>query len=444
MDHMEAPVFVETDPPSGCDCAGCAQWRSTLTSPPRTKVGPRHALAVAAAAGTVIGALPTAAVAVEHHEARPGDPDPASGATTPQGGTSPLNGTPAVVGAAGAPGAPGTSAQTVHLAQQSAPRATSRAAIIDRAKEWVAAKVPYDMNKYWRDGYRQDCSGYVSMAWDLPRNEWTGSLASFGTRITKAELQPGDILLFHNPANPEKGSHVTIFGGWTDYSRTRYVAYEQTRPGTRAQSTPYAYWSNSSRYVPYRYKGLQEDGPVGSGTQAATGARFPGVASFGPGANNAYVTRLGQLLVERGGERFYKEGPGTRWTDADRRATQAFQRAQGWTGKDADGLPGPVTWAYLINGKGKDIPASGSPGTKGVPTFPGAAKFRPGASNASVTQLGKQLVKKGFGAHYEEGPGPRWSEADRRNVEAFQRAQGWTGKDADGYPGPETWRRLFS
>ncbi|MEU6390635.1 peptidoglycan-binding protein [Streptomyces sp. NPDC046939] len=444
---MEAPVFLETDPPSDCDCTGCAQWRGAFTPLPRTRLSPRHALAVAAAAGTVISALPTAAAAVEHHEARPGDPDPAGGASTPQGGTSPLN---------GAPGAPGVTAQTVHLTTQSALRATTRAAIIDRAKEWVAAKVPYDMNKYWRDGYRQDCSGYVSMAWDLPRNEWTGSLAAFGTRITKAELQPGDILLFHNPANPQRGSHVTIFGGWTDSARTRYIAYEQTRPGTRTQSTPYAYWNNSGRYVPYRYKALMADGDLGTGSgpgagigsgagaQAATATRFPGVTSFGPGANNAYVTRLGELLVERGGKRFYREGPDSRWTDADRRATQAFQRAQGWTGRDADGLPGPVTWSYLLNGKGKDIPAAGVSGTKGVPPFPGVSKFRPGASNASVTQLGKQLVKKGYGGHYRKGPGPRWSEADRRNVEAFQRAQGWTGRDADGYPGPETWRRLFS
>ncbi|MFD9563664.1 peptidoglycan-binding protein [Streptomyces sp. NPDC059994] len=60
-----------------------------------------------------------------------------------------------------------------------------------------------------------------------------------------------------------------------------------------------------------------------------------------------------------------------------------------------------------------------------------------------MTELGRQLLRKGFGRYYTSGPGPRWSEADRRNVEAFQRAQGWRGGAADGYPGPETWRRLF-
>ncbi|MFJ2780321.1 hypothetical protein ACIO5D_27540, partial [Kitasatospora sp. NPDC087315] len=36
---------------------------------------------------------------------------------------------------------------------------------------------------------------------------------------------------------------------------------------------------------------------------------FPGADQFGPGANNACVARLGELLVARGGGRFYNEGP---------------------------------------------------------------------------------------------------------------------------------------
>ncbi|MFG3176577.1 peptidoglycan-binding protein [[Kitasatospora] papulosa] len=79
-----------------------------------------------------------------------------------------------------------------------------------------------------------------------------------------------------------------------------------------------------------------------------------------------------------------------------------------------------------------------------VPAFPGAKYFKAGADNAHVTQLGKQLVKKGYGRFYTVGPGPRWGEADRKAVQAFQKAQKWTGADADGYPGPSTWKRLFS
>ncbi|MDG4865721.1 peptidoglycan-binding protein, partial [Streptomyces sp. T-3] len=114
--------------------------------------------------------------------------------------------------------------------------------------------------------------------------------------------------------------------------------------------------------------------------------------------------------------------------------------------------PGRLTWEYLVGGKGRDIPAASAPAaTSGataasvrVPAYPGRAHFRPGQSNRYVELLGRRLARKGFGKHYTQGPGPRWGEADRRNVEAFQRAQGWRGGAADGFPGPETWRRLFS
>ncbi|MFF4348824.1 peptidoglycan-binding protein [Streptomyces sp. NPDC001530] len=462
---METPVFEEFDPASDCDCPGCVHWRrvmpySSLSGPfghpaalPQAlgfarAGGTPMALVLAAAAGTVLGAgqsMP--AVAAAHGPAQPGVPA-GDEPDTPQGGKAPLHGPGGKPSSHGKPGA------GVKM-----PR-TTRAAIIKRAKTWVAAQVPYSLYAYWSDGYRQDCSGFVSMAWNLPGNEWTGSLSGYGVRISRDQLQPGDILLFHNPADPENGSHVVIFGGWADYTHTYYLAYEQTRPHTRKQATPYAYWSNSDRYVAYRYKGLTEgtSGASASSPDVKT-TRYPGAAYVGPGANSAYVTQLGRLLVDRGAGRFYASGPGPRWSDADRRATQAFQRAQGWTGADADGVPGPETWSYLVGKKGKDIPgaggpAAGSPGSKGssapgasshgVPSYPGRAMFRPGAHNEYVTRLGKQLVKKGFGKYYTTEPGPRWGEADRRNVEAFQRSQGWRGGAADGCPGPETWRRLFS
>ncbi|WP_198653297.1 peptidoglycan-binding protein, partial [Streptomyces sp. 111WW2] len=289
---------------------------------------------------------PRALAAAAHAAHRPGVPagdEPG----TPQGPRGPLH------GPVGRPAAPPAGAELAGI---------TRTEIIDRAKSWVAAKVPYSLTAYWSDGYRQDCSGFVSMAWKLPANEWTGSLGTVADRITKEELQPGDILLFHNESDPQKGSHVVIFGGWTDGTRTAYTAYEQTPPHTRKLDTPYAYWSNSAQYLPYRYKG------VAAGDAAKAGAAGT------------------------------EEAP--------------------------SGAAGPAS--------------------HGVAGYPGRAMFRPGADNPYVTRLGRQLVRKGFGTYYTRGPGPRWGEADRRGVQAFQRAQGWRGGAADGYPGPETWRRLFS
>ncbi|WP_190202556.1 peptidoglycan-binding protein [Streptomyces fumanus] len=430
---METPVFEETDPADDCDCPNCRCRRRALPYPPSGRSAPAHrALAVTTATAAAFGAGAAGALpAAAHAPDRPGvsageEPD------TPQGRRAPLHG----------PGG-----RPAPVSDPDPLPGITRAEIMERAQTWVDAKVPYSLTEYWSDGYRQDCSGYVSMAWKLPGNEWTGSLPSYADRITKEELQPGDILLFHNPSDPEKGSHVTIFGGWTDGTRTEYTAYEQTPPHTRRQATPYAYWSNSDKYLPYRYKGVSAGTAGAEQIAARPGAgAFPGAAAFGPGADNRHVTRLGRMLAERGGARFYRRGPGPRWTDADRRATRAFQEAQGWRGAEADGLPGPHTWALLAGGAGRDIAPAREPvppASHGVPGYPGRALFRPGVVNEHVTRLGRKLVAKGYGRYYTSGPGPRWGEADRRAVEAFQRAQGWRGGAADGYPGPETWRRLF-
>ncbi|MET7811634.1 peptidoglycan-binding protein [Streptomyces sp. NPDC005395] len=364
---METPVFEEIDPAIDCECPGCRHWRRVLPHSPAGRALAHPAayralvVATAAASATAVSALgagPAAALpAAAHAPHRPGVPpdsafadsaDPTSDEPgTPQGPRAPL------YGAAGRPAAPPAGAEQTGI---------TRTEIIDRAKTWVAAKVPYSLTAYWSDGYRQDCSGFVSMAWKLPANEWTGSLGTVADRITKEELRPGDILLFHNASDPEKGSHVVIFGGWTDGTHTAYTAYEQTPPHTRRLDTPYAYWSNSAKYLPYRYKGVTE-------------------------------TKAGETGAAGGGD-----------------------------------AP----------------PAAAGPASHGVAGYPGRGMFRPGADNVYVTRLGRQLVKKGFGAHYTRGPGPRWGEADRLGVQAFQRAQGWRGGAADGLPGPETWRRLFS
>lgn len=177
----------------------------------------------------------------------------------------------------------------------------------------------------------------------------------------------------------------------------------------------------------------EPDGP----SKPASKDAFPGASKFGPGANNTYVTRLGQMIVKRGGRRFYSVGPGPRWSTSDKNATRAFQRAQGWRGSDADGIPGPTTWKYLVEGLGRDIPA-----VQRYEPFPGAAFFHGGRNSPIITALGRRLVALGFGRHYKTGPGPNWTNADKANVRDFQLAQGWTGDDANGIPGPETWKRL--
>ncbi|MFE9497279.1 peptidoglycan-binding protein [Streptomyces collinus] len=94
----------------------------------------------------------------------------------------------------------------------------------------------------------------------------------------------------------------------------------------------------------------------------------------------------------------------------------------------------------------KPVEPKPKPSKPKAPAFPGASHFKLGKSDPWVTVLDKAMIKAGV-AKYSAGKkytaGPVFTEWTRKNVEAFQKAQGWTGKDADGYPGKETWKRLF-
>ncbi|MGW7448032.1 hypothetical protein [Kitasatospora sp. NPDC054795] len=141
-----------------------------------------------------------------------------------------------------------TAADTAAVAQDqraaAAPR-ISRAEEIRRARLWLTANggkpVPYDQHKTWKDGYRQDCSGYASMALGLPRSgPNTVSLKNDGWTkpIRMSELRRGDLVIKANSSDPDH-RHVVIFDGW-DSGKHSYQAYEQAgHAGTRHTSHTY-------------------------------------------------------------------------------------------------------------------------------------------------------------------------------------------------------------
>ena len=70
-----------------------------------------------------------------------------------------------------------------------------------------------------------------------------------------------------------------------------------------------------------------------------------------------------------------------------------------------------------------------------------------GKVNDCILWLGQALIKKGYTKHFTFNnyrATTSWGEMDRLNLQDFQRAQGWTGSDADGYAGKETLKRLYS
>jgi len=132
------------------------------------------------------------------------------------------------------------------------------ATVFARAQSWLTAwsggPVPYLSSGEpadWFDGYRRDCSGYMSMALGLEGPGLnTAGLASHSTAIAKADLRPGDLLI--NTA-PHLQGHVVLFERWADASMIRYYGYEQSGDGgTHHRLIPYPYFG-AYPMVPYRF-----------------------------------------------------------------------------------------------------------------------------------------------------------------------------------------------
>jgi hypothetical protein len=97
------------------------------------------------------------------------------------------------------------------------------------------------------------------------------------------------------------------------------------------------------------------------------------------------------------------------------------------------------TWAP----KPKPTPPPAAPAKPSGPyvPYPGEAWFKAKPNSPIITRMGQRLVAQGCGK-YQDGPGPQWTDADRDSYKAWQRKQGYTGKNADGWPGKDSWDAL--
>jgi Mg-chelatase subunit ChlD len=126
--------------------------------------------------------------------------------------------------------------QVTTVQAQSTDPEQMRSQIIARAQTWVEHEVPYNQSNY-PDGYRADCSGFVSYAWQLtngnnkPSSPDTVALGNsdpkkgpvYATDIRFSVLQPGDII---NNKRSGNDGHVVIFIRWRTTLST-FEAYEE-------------------------------------------------------------------------------------------------------------------------------------------------------------------------------------------------------------------------
>jgi hypothetical protein len=141
------------------------------------------------------------------------------------------------------------------------PSPSKRQWIVWRANTWVTDHVPYDPSKT-HDGYRQDCSGYVSFAWQLTKPGTSpGGMSAYSYQIPFDSLRQGDAL--NNPS-----AHTMLFVKWVNQSIGTFIAYEEGNPATGTRQitlilnkstgviTQNAYYSYPGTYKAIRLNGL--------------------------------------------------------------------------------------------------------------------------------------------------------------------------------------------
>lgn len=219
-------------------------------------------------------------------------------------------------------------------------RSITPADVITRAEQWVEQKVPYSQNRY-KDGYRTDCSGFVSMAYQLSESATTKGLLEPRFKfhkITKEELQPGDILLKQavpafkdasGKVHKRKHGHVVIFGGWTSADHSRYTGLEEVggrihRAVKRELTYPYSKKRPLELYVPMRYERFATASPTPRGI-TPTATRNPDVIECLPG--DLHNVCVGDFKAYDAVRQFATCVAYGSWDMAYAKTTQAYRQA---------------------------------------------------------------------------------------------------------------------
>jgi len=120
-----------------------------------------------------------------------------------------------------------------------------RKTAIERGYTWWDEQVSYSQSRY-HNGYRTDCSGFVSMAWSLGTSYTTADFYSGGGQSSPLgsydSLRPGDALVRRSNGS----GHVVLFLGWNNSSHSSACVLEQNSTaldmeyGTRTTSSLHA------------------------------------------------------------------------------------------------------------------------------------------------------------------------------------------------------------
>jgi hypothetical protein len=131
--------------------------------------------------------------------------------------------------------------------------AVGRGAIIERGLAWVGSGVPYNRGASFQ-GYRTDCSGFVSMAWQLGSSPSTGHFPPYKNEDHYADLlptiddlQPGDAL---NKTVQDPWGHLVLFAGWATEDHAQLFLIQES--GKNLTNITISTRDQVANYVPIR------------------------------------------------------------------------------------------------------------------------------------------------------------------------------------------------
>lgn len=169
--------------------------------------------------------------------------------------------------------------------------AITRNQVLKRGKAWVDKKVPYSQKRHHK-GYRQDCSGFVSMAWKLNTSYTTRSIGAKARRIGNKSLRAGDAVLYRG--------HIVLFVKWKNKKQGTFWAYEEPSSGKTARKAVRKLRGGKA----YRLKGIKDDpkpkpapkpAPQPAPSPVTTPSVEPTVPPTTPLASNESVTLASSL-----------------------------------------------------------------------------------------------------------------------------------------------------
>ncbi|MFE9483237.1 FG-GAP repeat domain-containing protein [Streptomyces spororaveus] len=138
----------------------------------------------------------------------------------------------------------------------------TRGEVIARAQSWVDQGVPYNQGAYHSDSngsYREDCSGYVSMAWHLNSSLVTQTLPNVSTKISFSQLKAGDAMDY-------TAAHTFLFAGWTNQATGAFTYYAESNTNNPTHGPTAANINSSSLegwptsyYDALRYDNIVDD-----------------------------------------------------------------------------------------------------------------------------------------------------------------------------------------